>query len=196
MKRLVIIYCLILNSYSFLYSQSLIHFKVSGDKIMGIKGEREKTMFEALKLFEKVMNEKEFQKELANFPFMFDSGNDPNRVLSSNEIASKILEGREFYQNKIDNNANINWIIQKKRKPLFSRYPAIGYGNENDIEIYTYTWFFDNSTFDKIAGHVAHEWSHKLGFKHQFNPHSERDKTVPYALGDLVTKYSKKYLDE
>ena len=39
-----------------------------------------------------------------------------------------------------------------------------------------------------IAGTLAHEWMHLLGFTHSFRDSSLRSLSVPYAIGDLVTQ--------
>lgn len=180
---------------TYLFGQNFHTFKVQGDEINGLKPDREQTMKLAMSIFEKVMNDKDFQNELSTFSYQYDVDSDPNRTLTPRQVATKLMNGQEFYKKDNDYTANLHWFIKKKNRPLFSRYPAIGYGNEGGISIYTYTWFFDNSNSDisAIVGHIAHEWSHKVGFEHQFNPHPKRNSTVPYAFGNLVTKYAKKY---
>jgi hypothetical protein len=39
-----------------------------------------------------------------------------------------------------------------------------------------------------IAGTLAHEWMHLLGFTHSFRDSSLRSLSVPYAIGELVTQ--------
>ena len=53
--------------------------------------------------------------------------------------------------------------------------------------------FFDNFTPAEIAGNLAHEWMHKIGFDHDFNSTSRRPYSVPYAVGDLVESLAEQY---
>ena len=178
---------------TYLFAQNIPAFKVQADEINGLTPEREQKMKLAMSIFEKVMNDKDFQNELSSFPYQYDVDTDTNRTLTPQQVAVKLMNGQEFYKKDNDQTANLHWFIKKKNKPLFSRHPAIGYGNEDGIPIYTYTWFFDNSDIADIVGHIAHEWSHKVGFEHQYEPHPRRDNTVPYAFGNLFVKYAAKY---
>ena len=174
--------------------QPLPMFKAHGDSIVGLTAEREQQMKAALHIFELVMNDTAFQRALLNTKFVFDVPNDPNINLSTLQIVSKIYAGKEFYKPMEDNVANVHWIIVKKRRPIFTRHPALGEGAEDGVEIFTYTWFFDSGDIAEITGHIAHEWSHKIGFEHAFHPHPGRDDTVPYAFGYLVRDFAKKYI--
>lgn len=63
-----------------------------------------------------------------------------------------------------------------------------GYSRPNEEWIYTNESFFDSATESELAGHFAHEWCHKIGFKHsKFKwQDANRDSSVPYAIGKLV----------
>lgn len=174
--------------------QQLSQFHVQAAKIDGLKPAQEEKMKLALLVFEKVMNDKDFQKELADLKFYSDTDDDPNKTLNASQMVEKIYAAKEFYNSQADYKADVYWLIKKKRKPLFSKYPAIGYGNETEKEIYTYSWYLEKAVLAEIVGHIAHEWTHKLGFVHQFEPHKRRDETLPYAFGYLVEKHSTKYI--
>lgn len=179
------------------YGQSLPRFRVHADSLRGINEYDLKKMNAAMSLFEEVMNDTSFQNALLAKTFYFDVAGDQNKLLTTKEIVEKIFAAKEFYRDGADAVANLFWIIEKKNKPIFTRNPAIGYGDAGEVEIYTYTWFFiqeDRDNLAAIAGHIAHEWSHKLGFQHLFNPHKKRKYTVPYAFGYLVEEYALKKL--
>ena len=178
------------------FAQDFPLFKVEGTQITGLTPEREAKMVRAMAIFEKVMNDKDFQVELMKFPFEFDVPNDPNRNLTSAEVTEKLYQGQEHYKSGKDNTANLHWVIKRKARPIFSRHPAIGFGNPGEKEIFTYTWFFDQSNnLADLIGHIAHEWSHKVGFDHLFKPHSGRENTVPYAFGELVRRFALRHIE-
>lgn len=149
----------------------------------------------AMRVFENVMNDTAFQEEISKYIYHYDIDTDSHWMWTPQQVFKKIYEGKEFYKTEIDSTADLYWIIVKKRKPR-TRNPARGYGYKNKKEIYTYTWFLDSEKIPEIAGHIAHEWSHKLGFIHKFHHHEMRDYTVPYAFGSTVAKYAKKYSAE
>lgn len=176
--------------FLFLFQPCIGQFIVKGDRLSGLTPERTARMKQALLIWQQVMRDTTFQRELRSTNFAFDVAGDQNRFLSSAEITDKIYQGREFYKDSIDFTANLHWIIEVKNKPFLSRHPAIGYGEAGDVEIFTYSWYFDRASLADIAGHIAHEWSHKIGFQHLYVRHKNRDKTVPYTFGNLVKKYA------
>lgn len=178
--------------FFFFFQPCVAQFAVRADSLSGHTPDRTTRMKQALAIWQQVMRDTSFQRELRTTNFAFDVAGDQNRFLSSAEIADKIYQGREFYHDSIDFTANLHWIIEMKKKPFLSRHPAIGYGEAGDVEIFTYSWYFDRASLAEIAGHIAHEWSHKIGFQHLYVRHKNRDKTVPYTFGNLVQKYAER----
>lgn len=173
-------------------AQTLPTFSVRESQLTTIDTDDREKMLKAMRIFEKVMNDPDFQKELLVQKFLFDLPADPMRHLTTKQIVDTLYSGKEWYDPVVDHTADIYWICNKrKHKPHFSK--AIGYGLPTDSTIHTYIFFVRNASLSDIANNLAHEWSHKLGFDHKFNDHSERDQTVPYLFGDLVEKYAKRY---
>jgi uncharacterized protein YjaZ len=168
-------------------------FTVKADTLRGLTTERTVRMKQAMELWQQVMRDTAFQQELRSLRYSFDVSGDQNRFLSSEEIAAKIYQASEFYKDSADQCAQLHWLLDEAKKPLLTRRPAIGYGEDGDVEIHTYTWFFDSADLPELAGHIAHEWSHKIGFQHLYVRHKNRDKTVPYAFGNLVKKYAARW---
>lgn len=69
---------------------------------------------------------------------------------------------------------------------------TMGYSLSEDEWIYTYEKIFESATDNELAGHFAHEWCHKIGFKHSKYKWQDtnRDSSVPYAIGKLVETLS------
>ncbi|WP_439697455.1 hypothetical protein ACFGVS_03370 [Mucilaginibacter sp. AW1-7] len=176
--------------------QPLPEFKTRGNKIQGLTTAREAKMREALATFEKIMNDTLFQKELLRKTFAYDVPTDPYRTLTTRQVVEKLYKAAEWYQPAEDQTANVYWVIKKRAKivTVLTPHPAIGYGLPTDTTIYTYTWYFDDAANKAdIVGHLAHEWSHKLKFAHLKNSHPGRENTVPYAFGNLIKAFAKKY---
>ena len=59
---------------------------------------------------------------------------------------------------------------------------VVGYTSQGTPEITMNRSFFDGYTPAEIAGNMAHEWMHKLGFEHDFRATARRPDSVPYAV--------------
>ena len=109
-----------------------------------------------------------------------------NNGLSRNEIYGKLMEGSETLQPGADHEADIHLIIDRR-----SKRSVLGYTYANTTKQWVYNYFFQNGTIEDVAGNLGHEWCHKMGFGHEFNFTTHRDKTVPYAVGYFVKNFRK-----
>jgi len=192
MARIIFQFCFITAFGLSAAAQTLPKFSVREAQLTTIDTDDREKMLKAMKIFEQVINDPDFQKELLTQKFLFDLPNDPMRHLTTKQIVDTLYSGKEWYDPVVDNTADIYWICNKrKHKPPFST--AIGYGLPTDSTIHTYIYFVRNASLSEIANNLAHEWSHKVGFDHEFKDHKDRDQTVPYLFGDLVEKYAKRY---
>jgi hypothetical protein len=104
--------------------------------------------------------------------------------LSNMVVYDAIMGGGESLEPMIDGEADIFVSIDRS----WSR-SAIGYTYANTAIQYIYSRFFNGSSIYDIAGNLAHEWMHKLGFEHDYKYSALRDHTVPYAVGEFVRKW-------
>lgn len=122
----------------------------------------------------------------AGFGFEYDGNGrtetDGARVL---EI---IRSGAETLSPEADGEADINIDLGYGR--------AVGYTYPNSAWQWINQWFLDSSNVTEadIAGNIAHEYMHKLGFGHAYRSHATRQYTVCYAIGYLVAGLAKKRL--
>jgi hypothetical protein len=49
----------------------------------------------------------------------------------------------------------------------------------------------DSWSATDVAGNLAHEWMHQLGFEHAWRHEPGREHTVPYAIGTLVERLAR-----
>lgn len=170
-------------------------FKVAGLNIDDNNQARVNKMDQALQIFEKVMNDADFKKELLSLTFSYDVEGDRNARLTNKQVVEKIYAGKEWYKDTANNTADIYWKIEKKGKPVFDDLHT-GLRSVTDSTIHTYSWFFDkNKNLPEVVGNLAREWSLQLGFEYAFKPHRNREKTIPFAFEALVSKYAEKYAD-
>lgn len=187
------------------FGQQFPPFKVKAIEVKGLTIIQTEKMKRATVIFEKVMNDMEFQEELKIKTFKSDRPDDLIQNPTSEQVIEKIYGASEpYYQPETNHTADIYWYEVKQswwqRNVSNRNCKTIGYSylqrNGYEQKIFSYDCFLGNkkTEFSKIVGHIAHEWSHKLGFQHQTDPHPERPLTVPYTFGDLVAKYAEKYI--
>lgn len=173
-------------------------FKVNAIEIKGKTDTQTRKMKRAARIFEMVLNDAEFQKEFETETFKSDRDDDLVRNPTAAQVIQKIYAAGEHYRPTPNHTADIYWFAEKPSfwNRLTSRCDVNGYGYAGENEIYTYTCLLDEKdSMAELVGHIAHEWSHKLGFVHQPKDHSERHLTVPYVFGYLVSKHAVKWID-
>jgi hypothetical protein len=144
---------------------------------------------EASYLLKQVIQSHEFKQAvlkhnyLGKRRFHYDSG------MSNRKIYKRILEGAESL-NKDKNNtldAEIDFFLKQDSK-------VIGYTKRNTHKIWINKKYFKKFNAAQLAGHLMHEWLHKLGFDHESDKTPLRKYSVPYAIGKIVKKLSTKWL--
>lgn len=157
-------------------------------------------------LLERVFNSQEFQDEVINYKRMrtvctgfwrwkkcetvedgkgfYWDGN--GRTLTEpNQVLGVIFQGAEELSPVIDGEADINIDLGQGR--------AVGYTYANSPWQWINQWFLDSASAADIAGNIAHEYMHKLGFSHAYRSHDMRQHTVPYAIGYIVNRLAKEH---
>jgi len=69
---------------------------------------------------------------------------------------------------------------------VFGHTSATAYGLPSDNNIEIYSWWIDAAGLTDLMNTIFHEWLHKLGFEHDFQPTANRDDSVPYKGGDTL----------
>lgn len=103
---------------------------------------------------------------------------------SIEDILDIIQGGNELALGKgSDGEADVFWKLNDR-----SKKGVVGYTYTNTIWQWTYKNWAYNMTPEELAGHIVHEWLHKLGGKHAYKRHSLRKHTVVYAVGHYVAR--------
>lgn len=64
---------------------------------------------------------------------------------------------------------------------------VVGYRQPPYIDIYFNRKFHDNYGTCATASNAAHEWSHSIGYDHDFNATARRPYSVPYSINAAFT---------
>ncbi len=160
-----------------------------------INAARDFTPFERHKLLqgasivEQVMNSDEFKNAILNHSFN-DAPGFANTLHTNQEIYDLLMKGSEALTPGDDYEMDIDITIYTSN--WFGRN-TVGYTYPSTIRTWINRRCFVYYAPSSIAGNLAHEWCHKLGFDHDFYPSAIRPFSVPYAVGNIVNELGKKY---
>jgi hypothetical protein len=113
--------------------------------------------------------------------FHVDISNDifnttPDKILEIIQNGNELVLGEGS-----DGEADIFWKLNSRTKR-----GVVGYTYTNTIWQWTYRNWVEGMSDRQLAGHLVHEWLHKLGGAHAFKYHVHRQHTVTYAVGYFV----------
>lgn len=160
--------------------------------------EREK-LDRALLLVEKVLNSDEFRNEVVNFKNYNDQFEfHQNGGRSNQQVYETIMTAAEQFPKVTDPDQQMNLDLKVYVPKWYDLQGqnVIGYTAPTYMTIYMNRKFYRNYSEANVVGNLVHEWTHKLGFDHDFNYNSKRDFTVPYAVGYIAEKIAKKMSDQ
>ncbi|MFB9054000.1 hypothetical protein ACFFVB_13010 [Formosa undariae] len=137
-------------------------------------------------LMNQVINSNEFKNEVLEWKFSdrryrHSSNEDYQEISDNNKILEILMKG---YEQNSNEGEDYTWVLNIKLGRLLRQVGR----REGDL-IITQNWFFkkpDNEI--EIAAHWFHEYSHILGFHHDYDSTERRPDSVPYALGTIVKK--------
>jgi hypothetical protein len=172
--------------------------RTSIDVMSGFSDTSKTKVLSAVDLMERVLSSEQFRQAVLNHmyegkrQFVQNERTDGNgTVIESNLTNARIyqilMEGAEQLKGvtaRIDRVANLN--LNLYTAPWYNKWGTVGYGYPGQPEIYMNWYYFNSFTIAEVAANVAHEWTHKLGFDHDYDSTARRPYTVPYSIGDIV----------
>jgi hypothetical protein len=161
-------------------------FTVSLDKLRGFGSRDLLKIRSAAQELEVVLRSDAFRQRVLHFGHDGDTSFSNNNGLSNEQVYDTLMSGREDYSTQYDSTANLDLTLYKP--PFYKRWSVVGYGYPGTPEIYLNRNYFQVFTVAEVAGNLAHEWCHKLGFDHDYKSTSVRPYSVPYAVGEIVTE--------
>ncbi len=149
---------------------------------------REQKLFQAVELLRAVFSSPEFRERILRHRYQGRYGYHMNEQETNRRLYAKILAGgEELYPTR--NNAmdvEIEFYADFESQVLGYTYPR-------SRRIWMNTKYFNHHSPAEIAGHLVHEWLHKLGYDHERERSPRRRFSVPYAVGRIVREVGKKF---
>lgn len=142
--------------------------------------EDEKKMKDALDRLEIVINSAEFRERIINHIWRGEQTFNDNDDLTNEEIYQKLMTGREDLLPEEDQELDLDMTL------YYRNNSTVGYTYPDTIRIWVNDKFFSNYSLGQVAANAVHEWTHKVGFTHDFRNNPDRPFSVPYAIGSIV----------
>ena len=161
--------------------------RVSLGKVSGHSEVERRKLGEAAALMERVFNSREFRDGVLAATFDGRPGF-ASDTRTPAEVYATIRQAKERYTDAADGEADLN--VRLESFSWFQRH-VVGYTTASSDTITSNRRFFSGYEPAEVAGHLAHEWLHTLGFEHDHAATRERPNSVPYALGDLVERLAR-----
>ena len=156
-------------------------------RVINMSELQEEKIKKAADLIKKIVLSEEFKEHILNYTYDGKKEFKDNKGYSNLEIYNIILEGAETLSPEKNNTMDVEVeLFHEQTKTIGYTYPHTG-------RVWMNTKYFDHYTPLLVADNLMHEWMHKLGFEHEFKWSSSREHSVPYAVGYLIKKLSKKY---
>jgi len=140
---------------------------------------------EASVILTTVINSEEFKKRVLNFTFNGQLRFHDNQGKSNQEIYDHIMTGAEVLMPNTTGVMNFDLSLYRSRNP-FSQ--VRGYTRPSTSRIFIAKKFFRRTSWraKDVAANMAHEWVHKMGYKHDFKSNRDRPFSVPYGVGYII----------
>ncbi|XOV93511.1 MAG: hypothetical protein ACFHWX_02140 [Bacteroidota bacterium] len=149
--------------------------KFSEDRVLKLR--------DSVSLFERAFNTQRFYQSIVNHTFR-EQQRFYYTQRSNKDIYALLVMGMELFQPQIrDFESDLYLRMIRRRKPD----GVAGHSPSDSKYIIIFEDWFDTHLTDEIAGLVAHEYSHKLGFHHPMALNPDTPYSVPYAVGRTVT---------
>ncbi len=149
---------------------------------------KEQKLHHAVELLRLIFASPEFRERILRHRYLGRYGFHMNKGESNRELYEKILNGGE----KLSPHQNNAMDVEVE---LYSDFESqvLGYTYPRSRRIWMNTKYFNRHTPAEIAGHLVHEWLHKLGYDHERKRSSRRRYSVPYAVGNIVKEIGRQY---
>ena len=163
------------------------YLKVKSMQTTNFSGENLTKLQTAFKALEVVVNTQEFKERVLNFKnSVAERSFASNEGLSNEQIFEAFMEGREQLDRETPHEMNFYLKLYNKR------WSSVVGWTEPGIKTINVNWkFFRTFKPSDVAGNLAHEWTHKIGFGHKSS--AEHD-SAPYAVGYIVREMAERYL--
>lgn len=153
-------------------------------------------LMQATRLVELIINSQAFKNRILNFTYQGKREFVQNSGMSNEQIYETLMNGAELFpiQTNPDQRMDFDLVLYKPK--WYQSKKVLGYTNRDTSVIHINKYFFNQAEINQIAMNLVHEWTHKLGFEHDFRKTQRRPFTVPYGVGYIIRDLGNKILEK
>jgi hypothetical protein len=144
----------------------------------------------AVQLMERVLNLPTFRNRIRLYKYENTFAFIDNEGKTNQQILDTLKDGSELLRPGNDHTANLKLTL------YYSSSSTVGYTTPQTMLIKINRKFFDDYDIAHVACNLTHEWTHKLGFDHSSRYNTDRDHSVPYAVGYLMRDMGEDLINE
>lgn len=143
-------------------------------------------LMQAKELVEMIINSAAFKSRVLSFSSNGVQGFVQNNGMSNQQIFDYLMSGAEKYpaQTVADHFMDYDLVLYKPK--WYQSKKVLGYTSQDTSIIHINKKFFSDAEINQIAMNLVHEWTHKMGFGHDFKRTARRPSSVPYGIGYII----------
>jgi hypothetical protein len=138
---------------------------------------------QAAGLIETAINSEAFRERVLANTFDGQVQFADNQGLSNEEIYQKIVEAKEVFN---DSGDQVIEMHLKSWSPFNFWTSAVASTNMSSGLVRLRKKYYKSASLPRLANTMLHEWTHTIGFTHDFYGTNARENSVPYRVGDII----------
>jgi len=143
-------------------------------------------LMQAKELIETIINSAAFKSRVLNFAYNGIQGFVQNNGMSNQQVYEYLMSGAEKYPSQTGADQFMDYDLVLYKPKWYQSKKVLGYTSQDTNIIHVNKKFFNDAEVNQIAMNLVHEWTHKMGFDHDFKRTSRRPSSVPYGIGYII----------
>lgn len=143
-------------------------------------------LMQARQLVEMIINSVAFKMRVLNFSYNGSKTFVQNNGMSNQQVYDFLMAGAEQYPEKTQPDHEMDYDLVLYQPKWYQSKNVLGYTSRDTNVIHINKKFFNDAEVHQIAMNLVHEWTHKMGFDHDYKRTSRRPYSVPYGVGYII----------
>jgi hypothetical protein len=143
-------------------------------------------LMQAKQLVEMIINSPAFKSRVLGFTYSGNRVFVQNNGMSNSQIYEYLMNGAERFPQQTEVDHEMDYDLVLYRPKWYQSKNVLGYTSQDTNIIHINRNFFNDAEVNQIAMNLVHEWTHKMGFGHDYKRTSRRPYSVPYGIGYIV----------
>lgn len=168
------------------FSGNSENFAVSVTDRSNMSASQSAKLDKALAAAQTVMKSDQLRDKVVNFTYSGQKIFVQNNDLTNEQVYETLMAAAELYPTRTEPNGVADIKVKIYYPPWYSVTSAVAFTSTTDAYLNIYDSYFSSASIADLAETLIHEWTHKLGFDHDYDSTARRPYSVPYAVGSMV----------